>query len=121
MEKTAGQWQGKLWLGGHSKGGNLAVYAGIHAEENVRGQIERIYSHDGPGMNEYRSLLTVTIRRWQDGHPRKTITGFSVIGTLLGQQEISKVIKSDGVGILQHNPFNWVVEKGEFVHAARTE
>ena len=49
VEKTAGQWQGKLWLGGHSKGGNLAVYAGIHAEENVRGQIERIYSHDGPG------------------------------------------------------------------------
>ena len=37
VEKTAGQWQGKLWLGGHSKGGNLAVYAGIHAEENVRG------------------------------------------------------------------------------------
>lgn len=113
VEKTAGQWQGKLWLGGHSKGGNLAVYAGIHAEENVRGQIERIYSHDGPGMNE--QIIAYSYYQEMAGRIRKTIPGFSVIGTLLGQQEISKVIKSDGVGILQHNPFNWVVEKGEFV------
>ena len=105
--------QSMLRIGGHSKGGNLAVYAGIHAEENVRGQIERIYSHDGPGMNE--QIIAYSYYQEMAGRIRKTIPGFSVIGTLLGQQEISKVIKSDGVGILQHNPFNWVVEKGEFV------
>ncbi|MFR1256495.1 MAG: Mbeg1-like protein [Eubacterium sp.] len=80
---------------------------------NVRGQIERIYSHDGPGMNE--QIIAYSYYQEMAGRIRKTIPGFSVIGTLLGQQEISKVIKSDGVGILQHNPFNWVVEKGEFV------
>ena len=105
--------QSMLRIGGHSKGGNLAVYAGIHAEENVRGQIERIYSHDGPGMNE--QIIAYSYYQEMAGRIRKTIPGFSVIGTLLGQQEISKVIKSDGVGILQHNPFNWIVEKGEFV------
>lgn len=113
VEKTAGQWQGKLWLGGHSKGGNLAVYAGIHVDEKVRGQIERIYSHDGPGMNE--QIIAYSYYQEMAGRIRKTIPGFSVIGMLLGQQEKSKVIKSDGVGILQHNPFNWLVEKGGFV------
>ena len=113
VEKTAGQWQGKLWLGGHSKGGNLAVYAGIHVDEKVRGHIERIYSHDGPGMNE--QIIAYSYYQEMAGRIRKTIPGFSVIGMLLGQQEKSKVIKSDGVGILQHNPFNWLVEQGEFV------
>lgn len=113
VEKTADQWQGKLWLGGHSKGGNLAVYAGIHVDEKVRGQIERIYSHDGPGMNE--QIIAYSYYQEMAGRIWKTIPGFSVIGMLLGQQEKSKVIKSDGVGILQHNPFNWLVEQGEFV------
>ena len=113
VDEAADAIDGPLLCGGHSKGGNLAVYGAAMCSDVARERIERAYSHDGPGMNE--QIIAYSYYQEMAGRIRKTIPGFSVIGTLLGQQEISKVIKSDGVGILQHNPFNWVVEKGEFV------
>ena len=113
VDEAADAIDGPLLCGGHSKGGNLAVYGAAMCPDVARERIERAYSHDGPGMNE--QIIAYSYYQEMAGRIRKTIPGFSVIGTLLGQQEISKVIKSDGVGILQHNPFNWVVEKGEFV------
>ena len=42
--------RGPLYLGGHSKGGNLAVYAGVKCEGSMAARIEKIYNHDGPGF-----------------------------------------------------------------------
>lgn len=42
--------RGKILVGGHSKGGNLAVYAAVKCSEDIQKRIERVYSHDGPGF-----------------------------------------------------------------------
>lgn len=50
FEKAVRMLNGKFILGGHSKGGNLAVYAGAFTDENSRNHIDYIYNFDGPGF-----------------------------------------------------------------------
>ena len=42
----------KLYIGGHSKGGNLAMYAGMMVNPSIQQRIIEVYSHDGPGFRE---------------------------------------------------------------------
>ena len=39
-----------LRVGGHSKGGNLAVYSAVFCGEAVQNQLMRVYNNDGPGF-----------------------------------------------------------------------
>ena len=41
-----------ILVGGHSKGGNLSLYATMYCENNIRNRIHRIFNHDGPGFNK---------------------------------------------------------------------
>ena len=50
VKKAAEKFPGKLRLGGHSKGGNLAVWAAIQAPPLVRARIHLVDSFDGPGF-----------------------------------------------------------------------
>ena len=52
LKKVASLWDGPILLTGHSKGGNLAVYAAMNAEDEIKDRVERIYSLDGPGFPE---------------------------------------------------------------------
>lgn len=112
--EAAGHLSGALVCGGHSKGGNLAVYAAAMCPEpSVRPRIERAFSHDGPGF-----LPSVLARsEFVDMMPRieKTLPQSSVVGLLLETQESCvDIVRSRQVGILQHDPFSWVVEEGRF-------
>ena len=104
---------GQLILGGHSKGGNLAVYAAMTSPAALQNRITDIYSHDGPGFkdNNFESDAFVRIR---DRIP-KTLPQSSLVGMLLQHQENYSVVESGGVGILQHNPYSWIVRDGSFV------
>lgn len=54
LESVAEQFPGPIVVAGHSKGGNLAVYAAVNAGEAVRERIEKVISYDGPGfMNDF--------------------------------------------------------------------
>lgn len=112
IEKVGCRAKGKLMVGGHSKGGNLALYACIYCAKSIRDKLTAIYSHDGPGMRPeiyaeevYRQLVPII---------RKTIPPSSIVGLLLYQREKSKIIHSSSYSMGQHNPFSWTVEKGEF-------
>lgn len=113
LEEVAGHVRGPLVLGGHSKGGNLAVYAAAEAPELVQGRIELVFSHDGPGFDqeflESEGFLRVA------GRIDKTMPQSSVVGMMLENQEDYSVVRSSSVGIFQHNPFSWVVEGCDFV------
>ncbi len=105
---------GSLVCGGHSKGGNLAVYAAAMCPDvSVRSRIGRAFSHDGPGF-----LPSVLARpEFADMMPRieKTLPQSSVVGLLLETQEgCVDIVRSRQVSILQHDPFSWVVEEGRF-------
>lgn len=105
---------GELRLGGHSKGGNLAVYAGANCGEALQKRIAQVYSHDGPGFLE--SVLQS--EEWAAVTPKihKTLPQSSLVGMLLEQQEDFQVVESDQYSIWQHDPFSWQVENGAFCY-----
>lgn len=104
-----------LRVGGHSKGGNLAVYSSMSIPKDRQSLIMDIYSHDGPGFNE-NILLGEGFRRIQC-RIHKTLPRSSVIGMLLQHQEAYRIVESTRSGIMQHDPFSWEIEDGEFVYA----
>ncbi|MCD8153591.1 MAG: DUF2974 domain-containing protein [Clostridiales bacterium] len=103
---------GQIRTGGHSKGGNLAVYAAANSEAPVKERIVRIYSHDGPGFLE--STLESPEFRSVEERIDKTLPQSSVVGMLLEQQEQYRIVKSRGFSFWQHDPFSWVVEGNDF-------
>ncbi len=98
---------GLLRVGGHSKGGNLAVYAAAHAPDHVQDRIMNVYSNDGPGMDEATFASPGYARIETKLH--SIVPQSSVIGILLQHPEDYVVVKSNGFGIFQHNPFSWQV------------
>ena len=103
----------KFYLGGHSKGGNLAVYAGCNLNNNVENRILKIYSHDGPGF--LKEFLTTSNYQHIKNKIEKIIPSSSIIGMLLYTNESYKIIKSTASGILEHDPFSWVVNNNDFI------
>jgi len=104
---------GSILLGGHSKGGNLAVYAAAFCKESLQLRIQRVYSHDGPGFLPH-VLQSPGFSRLKD-RIEKTLPQSSVIGMLLEHQENAKIIKSRTVSLLQHDPFTWELKDQAFV------
>ncbi len=113
VEAVAERCRGSLILGGHSKGGNLAVYAAMHCKETVRERIRRIYNLDGPGF--LPRLRNAGIWRTIEGRVRKIIPHSSLIGMLLEDTDDYTVVESNVIGVLQHNPFSWLIRDGKFV------
>ena len=113
LQRAAQAMPGPLLVGGHSKGGNLAVYAAMMSPPETLSRIGRIYSHDGPGFPE--ELLQSAGFHAVSARIDKTLPQSSLIGMLLQSQERYRVIRSTGVGVMQHDPFSWEIVHGGFV------
>lgn len=117
LEEIAGVHRGRIMAGGHSKGGNLAVFASVFARPEIRQRILSAYSNDGPGF-----LPEVTASpEFREMKPkiRTIVPQSSVIGMLLEHNEEFSVVEStlpDSVGLFQHDPFSWSVMGPSFVH-----
>lgn len=113
LTEVANAVKGSLILGGHSKGGNLAVYAAACCSEEIQNRIKRVYSFDGPGF-----LLTDL---QQEGFKRirtrirKTMPGSSFFGMIFDSAAGYRIINSNGVSVMQHNPITWQVKNGKLV------
>ena len=100
-------------VGGHSKGGNFAEYAAVFSDEKIRRErIKAVYTNDGPGFSEivintenYKEMLPIT---------HKITPEASFIGCLLEGTEDVKIIKGEGTGLIQHDPFHWSVRGTSF-------
>lgn len=115
LHGVAEKHQNRLRLGGHSKGGNLAVYAAMKSEDAIKARIEAIYSHDGPGFQ--KKLLLQSDFAAVQTRIQKTLPQSSLIGMLLQSNEPYKVVKSAKIGgLLQHDPFSWEVQDGDFIY-----
>ena len=105
---------GDFYLGGHSKGGNLAVYAAAHLTPEDQQRIIAVYNNDGPGF------LANIIEK--EGYQRiiHKVTTFipqsSVAGILLEHEEKFQIIRSNETGLMQHNAFSWEVLGKHFVY-----
>lgn len=103
----------RLLLGGHSKGGNLAVYAGVCCPAAVQRRIDTAWSNDGPGFRDdfgdlpgYRRLEERIV---------SIVPKSSVVGMLLEHGEDYTVVDSDQLGFLQHDGFSWQVLGNHFL------
>ena len=112
LERVAAACPGPLYVGGHSKGGNLAVYAAIMLPHAQQDRIVRAFSHDGPGFNE-NFLRGRGFARMRD-RIDKTLPRSSVFGMIFEDQEDYSIVDSTSFALLQHNPFSWVVDGAEF-------
>lgn len=114
LNKVAPKIDGKLYVGGHSKGGNFAVYACAFCEEEIKNRIEKVYSNDGPGFlsevagsEQYKALLPKIV---------KFVPDSSLVGSLLEDDAKPQYIRSSEKGFAQHNPYTWQVVCRAFEH-----
>ncbi len=116
LNRAAERLPGFLRVGGHSKGGNLALYAGAHCAPQVRVRILKVYSDDGPGLDD--ATLAAVGYHALSGRIESYIPESSVIGMLMGYHDRYTVVQSSGMGIFQHNPFLWQVRGPSFLTRA---
>ena len=113
VEKTAKGLFKKYCLGGHSKGGNLAVYSGVFCNPKIQKKITRIYNFDGPGFN--RKMINDEAYKRVENRIETFVPEQSIVGLLMEHEEDYKVVESTEFAILQHEGFSWVIDKDAFV------
>ncbi len=101
-------------VGGHSKGGNFAVYSCAFSKPHIKDNLIEIYNFDGPGFIEeiledpkYKSIIKRT---------HKFIPKESIIGMLMHSKAKTKIVSSEEKGIYQHNIMNWKVERNHLIY-----
>lgn len=105
--RVAMERDGALYLAGHSKGGNLAVFAAARSSPMVQNRIRQVFNNDGPGFTKYLMGdpgYLAMVPKIQTLVPQS-----SVIGMLLEHEEAYTVIHSESVGVLQHDLYTWEV------------
>ncbi|MBP3396280.1 MAG: DUF2974 domain-containing protein [Clostridia bacterium] len=103
----------RLLLGGHSKGGNLALYAAVKGAPAYRHRIAGVYNHDGPGFCDD----TVSTPAYLEMRDRIVtyLPEASIVAVLLEHDNNYQIVKSTNKGLLQHDGYSWQVEGGSFV------
>jgi hypothetical protein len=118
FDKICKKYEGKFILGGHSKGGNIAIYAAINATKRNQDRIIRVTSYDGPGF----SKRVVASDKYKRILPKvfKFIPQDSVIGRLLENEEKYEIVYSIEKGIYQHDIYSWQVLGTKLVTEPKT-
>ncbi|MBE5882918.1 MAG: DUF2974 domain-containing protein [Lachnospiraceae bacterium] len=104
-----------FYIGGHSKGGNLAVYSAMRCIPRVQERILRIYNMDGPGFRPevleeygYDKIADRVV---------KILPHSSLIGMIFEREIRYITVESNRFGLAQHDPYTWLVEGEHFVLA----
>ena len=113
LESTIEDDNRSIRIGGHSKGGNLAIYAAVMCREEFKERIIKIYNNDGPGFLE--SMLEKEAYREVEKRIKTIVPETSIVGMLLEHGESYEVVKSTSRGIMQHDGLSWQVYKNGFV------
>lgn len=106
----------RFFVGGHSKGGNLAMFAAVFCGEEFRHRIRSVYNNDGPGFCDD----TLSSPAYREMRPRihTFLPESSIVGVLLEHEEAYKIVKSDAVGFRQHDAYSWQVRGADFEYTA---
>lgn len=110
MEKILSVFDGRFYLGGHSKGGNLALYAAFTLKEKDYSRLIEAYSFDGPGFKGEIS----DFESWEHILPKvkKFITGNDMIGVIYNKIKTARIVYSKGILLGGHDLFKWQVDRG---------
>lgn len=100
---------------GHSKGGNLSLYAASFVSEAKQQRILEAYSFDGPGFPDQVLSDPGYVR--MRSRMKLFVPKSSLVGMLLARDlECIPVDSSALTGVMQHDPYTWQIsEEGEFI------
>ncbi len=108
-----------LYVGGHSKGGNLAIYSAMNCRPEVQEKILRVYNMDGPGFRQ-ETLEECGYDKIAD-RVVKILPHSSFFGMLFEWDRRFLVVESNRFGLMQHDPFSWQVVDGKFVSSPQVQ
>ena len=106
-----------IYMGGHSKGGNLAAYAAVCLPEQYRPLVKGVFSCDGPGFSN-SFIADHAIDEMADRMYTFLPEG-STVGRMLEHAESYEVVKSNVSNLLQHDLYTWCVEPLQLVRAEK--
>ncbi len=113
LKSVAAAFGGKIRVGGHSKGGNLAIYAAANAPAKVQKRIVQIYNNDGPGFpdafferKEFLKIADLVLNVYPEN---------SIIGMLFEHRGTELIVESDAKGVMQHDGFSWQLLGNHYV------
>ena len=115
LERVAEMVSGPLLVGGHSKGGNLAVYAAAFCAPAVQNRIHRVWSNDGPGF--FPQVLACPEYRAVRDRICSILPRSSIVGVILDSDSETVLVESSAVGPMQHDGMTWQVLGPAFVRA----
>ena len=108
----------KIRMGGHSKGGNIAIYSAINVSEDIQKRIISVVNYDGPGFDIEK------IKQNQNKEIIKKIKTYipqnSVIGRIMEHEEKYEVALSTEKGIYQHDIYSWQVKRNNIIKLEKT-
>lgn len=110
LEYVSDSTSGTFILGGHSKGGNLAMYAASFCNAALQDRISKVYNFDGPGFDE--KVLTMPNYKRICSKMTTFVPQSSIVGMLLEHEEQYIIVKSsEKSGVMQHDVSSWEVER----------
>ena len=115
LNMVAADWNRDLIITGHSKGGNLAVYAAAYCLPEAQEHITAVYNFDGPGF----PTSQITLENY--GRIRGLMTTLlpeaDIVGILLDHEDQYHAVKSNAVGAWQHDGFSWELMGTKFIYS----
>jgi len=122
LQKAAAYSTAALHVCGHSKGGNLALYAALNADKDIRSRIRQVVSFDGVGLPlhvlegfEQNAACAPLLARIRIILPES-----SLVGVIFPQPGAIRTVDCRYAGVLQHYPYYFVIEGTDFVNSSRT-
>ncbi|GAA2180552.1 DUF2974 domain-containing protein [Brooklawnia cerclae] len=106
---------GPVRVGGHSKGGNLALYAAMGLPDHLHHRVTTVYNNDGPGLSP-QIVDGERVERFQDKIVW-IVPEFAVVGMLFNHAAPPRVVASGARGLVQHSLMTWQVEGTDLVDA----
>ena len=115
LDKVIPKLEGKVIVVGHSKGGNLAIYGSALCKKENKKRILSVMSYDNPGFTD--AFLKSRSYAEIESRVIKTVPEASMIGMLLSNKSNANfsIVKSEGTGMYQHDPFTWQVANNRFI------
>lgn len=108
LNRTVSFFDSEVYVGGHSKGGNLALVASMYANPFVKRKIKEIYNLDGPGLR-YKEINSKKYRSIENRY-KHIVPNNSFIGLLLRHTDKYMVVKADKLTIESHSMFTWMID-----------
>ncbi len=108
-----------FFIGGHSKGGNLAIYSATGSTDAFKSRIRKIYSFDGPGFS-FRLHDTDEYQKIAE-RVEHLVPQSSLVGMLLYSAPGTRFISNRNLWLVQHSPFTWDIDDDDFIYVSNLD